>query len=105
VPGSLSDGDEKIAGADGFELDHQTDAVAARDALGDKAAFLGNLDASGVLALGTPDDVRTATRELLEVFAGRAGFVLNAGCALPETTPEANIRAVVQAAREFQRQR
>ncbi len=89
-------------GADGFELDYKTDAVTAREALGDKAAFLGNIDPSGVLALGTPADVQTATRELLEVFAGRPRFILNAGCALPQTTPEANIRAMIRAAREFE---
>ena len=90
-------------GADGLELDYKTDAVAARDALGSKAAFFGNIDPSGVLALGSPAEVETATRDLLEVFADTPRFVLNAGCALPETTPEENIRAMVRAAHEFGR--
>ncbi len=89
-------------GADGFELDCKTDAVAARDALAGAATLLGNIDASGVLALGGPAEVAQATRELLEVFAGVPRFILGAGSALPEEAPEENITAMVQAAREFE---
>ena len=87
-------------GADGFELDHTTDAAAARGALAGKAALLGDIDSAGVLAEGSPAEVARATRELLEAFAGEPRFMLGAGDALPETTPEENIRAMVRAARE-----
>ena len=86
-------------GADALELDYKTDAAAARDAMRGKATFIGNIDPSGVLALGTPALVERRTRELLEVFAGTPGFILNAGCAIPAETPPANLRAMIAAAR------
>jgi len=86
-------------GADALELDYKTDVRAARDALAGRAAFIGNIDPSAVLALGTPALVAARTRELLEVFAGTPGFILNAGCAIPAETPPANLRAMIAAAR------
>jgi MtaA/CmuA family methyltransferase len=86
-------------GADALELDYKTDVRAARDALKGRAVFIGNIDPSGVLALGTPALVQARTRELLEVFAGVPGFILNAGCAIPAETPPANLRAMISAAR------
>ena len=89
-------------GADALELDHKTDVRAARDAMRGRAAFIGNIDPSGVLALGTPALVEARTRELLGVFAGTPGFILNAGCAIPAETPPANLRAMIAAARAFE---
>ena len=85
-------------GADALELDSKTDVRAAREALKGRAAFIGNIDPSGVLALGTPELVEAKTRELLEVFAGVPGFILNAGCAIPAETPPANLRAMIAVA-------
>jgi MtaA/CmuA family methyltransferase len=86
-------------GADALELDYKTDVRAARDALKGRAVFIGNIDPSGVLALGTPELVEAKTRELLEVFTGIPGFILNAGCAIPAETPPGNLRALIAAAR------
>ncbi len=89
-------------GADALELDHKTDVRAAREAMAGRATFIGNIDPSAVLALGTPSLVEKKTRELLGVFAGRPGFILNAGCAIPAETPPANLRAMIAAARAFE---
>jgi MtaA/CmuA family methyltransferase len=86
-------------GADALELDYKTDVRAARDVLRDRAVFIGNIDPSAVLALGTPALVEARTRGLLEVFAGNPRFILNAGCAIPAETPPANLRAMLAAAR------
>jgi MtaA/CmuA family methyltransferase len=88
------------SGADGLELDYKTDVGLARAKFAGKTVFLGNIDPSGVLALGTPRLVAEKTRELLEVFRGEPRFVLNAGCAIPATTPEENLRAMIAAARD-----
>jgi uroporphyrinogen decarboxylase len=87
-------------GADVLELDYKTDVRAACDACRDRAVFCGNLDPSGVLALGTPELVARKTRELLDVFAGNPRFILNSGCAIPPATPPENLRAMLRAARE-----
>ena len=64
-----------------------------------RVVFVGNLDPSGVLALGTPALVEEKTRELLAVFADTPRFILNSGCAIPATTPGENLRAMLRAAR------
>jgi uroporphyrinogen decarboxylase len=87
-------------GADGMELDYQTDVNQARDLLlQGKMCFVGNIDPSGVLALGTVDDVERETARLLTVFADTPGFILNAGCAIPPDTPPQNIKAMIRTAR------
>ena len=86
-------------GSAGFELDYRTDTRKARDVMKGRAVFFGNIDPSGVLALGSPDKVAKKTRELLDLFAGNPRFVLNSGCALPATTPLDNIRAMIKEAR------
>jgi uroporphyrinogen decarboxylase len=86
-------------GADGLELDQKTDTSLARRILEDRTAFFGNIDPSGVLALGTPELVERKTRELIELFAGNPRFVLNAGCAIPAETPSENLKAMIRAAR------
>ncbi len=88
-------------GADGLELDQKTDAGLAYRLLKDRTTFVGNIDPSAVLALGTPGDVTARTRELLDRFAGTPRFILNAGCAIPAETPPANLRAMIAAARAF----
>ena len=88
-------------GADALELDQKTDAGLARRVLDGRTAFVGNIDPSAVLALGTPGEVAARTRELLELFAGTPRFILNAGCAIPAETPPANLKAMVAAARSF----
>lgn len=90
-------------GADAFEIDYKTDMHKAFGILHDKATFIGNIDPSGVLALGIPELVRVKTTELLDVFSKTNRFILNSGCALPSTTPEANIRAFVETARNYSR--
>lgn len=87
-------------GADGLELDHKTDVRCAHDIIRNRTAFVGNLDPTGVLAMGIAWDVGEKVRELQRVFADTPRFILNAGCAIPATAPPDNIRAMIQAARK-----
>jgi uroporphyrinogen decarboxylase len=93
--------DMKLTGSDAFELDYKTDIKKIYDLLHDSTLFIGNIDPSGVLALGTVDDVRKKTVELLEFYKNSNRFILNAGCALPPTTPSANLKAMIETARNF----
>lgn len=87
----------------GFELDYKTDAQRAKHTVGAKHVLFGNVDPSGVLALGTPTRVREATRQLMDVWKPGGKFILNAGCAIPASTPPENLRAFMDAAHEFGR--
>jgi MtaA/CmuA family methyltransferase len=87
----------------GFELDYKTDAVRAKATVGKGHVLLGNVDPSGILARGSPDMVRDATRKLIECWKPGGRFILNAGCAIPSTTPSENLHAFIRAAREYGR--
>jgi uroporphyrinogen decarboxylase len=65
----------------------------------DQAVFIGNLDPSGVMGLGSPELVEERSRELVGIFADTPRFILNAGCAIPADTPPENVRAMIRAAR------
>jgi len=85
-------------GANALELDYKTDAHKANEILQDRATFIGNLDPSSVLALGTVQDVQRETEEILNVFADNPRFILNAGCAIPPSTPSENIKEMIRIA-------
>jgi len=86
-------------GADALELDHKTDMRLAHNILKDRTTFVGNIDPNAVLALGTPRLVEETTRALCATFSDTPRFILNAGCAIPATTPPENLRAMIRAAR------
>ncbi len=88
-------------GSDAFELDYKTDTQYAFNVLHGKATFIGNIDPSGVLAMGTPELVEEKTKDLLKIFSKTNRFILNAGCAIPANTPEENIRILIKTAREY----
>jgi MtaA/CmuA family methyltransferase len=95
-------GDMTTSGADALELDYKTDMRMARTKMEGRVTFIGNLDPNGVLALGSPQLVEAKTLELLDCFQRSPRFILNAGCAIPPTTPSENIASMVRAARRWQ---
>ena len=88
-------------GTDAVELDYKTDVQKAFNVTHDKACFIGNIDPSGVIAMGNIDLVAKKTNELLEIYSKTNRFILNAGCAIPSNTPEENLRTMIRIAREF----
>lgn len=93
-------GDFIATGAQVLEIDHKTDAARLKEAAAGKTCLLGNID-TNLLALGTPDEVDAACRELIETGKPGGGFILGPGCALPASTPAANIHALVEAAKKY----
>jgi uroporphyrinogen decarboxylase len=93
--------DMVASGAPIIEIDQKADQKTCKAAAHGKAALMGPIDPSGVMANGTPEDVRARCREALETLAPGGGFFLGSGCALPATTPDDNILAMVEAAKMF----
>lgn len=87
-------------GFDAVEIDYKTDVDKAAAALKGKSVMFGPIDPSGMFYFGTPEAIAAETRRVLDIFKGE-GLVIGAGCALPATTPEANIRAFVQTVRNY----
>ena len=61
-------------------------------------ALMGGVSQEATLTSGTPDDVSREAREAIEQAGGRR-FLLGPGCSADPATPEANLRALVKAAR------
>jgi len=90
-----------LTGADAFELDYKTDIIKIFNTIQDTTTFIGNIDPSGVLALGTANVVQKKTLELLSVYKNSNRFILNAGCAIPPDTPAENLKMMIDTARSF----
>lgn len=63
--------------------------------------FMGGMDRKGVLATGTPDQVREEARRVLRGAPER--FILAADCTVPPGTPWENLRAAIEEAHSFRR--
>jgi uroporphyrinogen decarboxylase len=89
--------DDMVAsGAAILEIDQKADMAACKAASLGRTTLLGTVDPSEVMALGTPELVREKAQAALDVLAPGGGFILGPGCALPPTTPEENIHALVE---------
>ena len=63
--------------------------------------FMGGLERTGVIATGSPHEIRRAVEGVLAQAPER--FILGADCTVPGDTPWENLRTAIQAAHEFQR--
>lgn len=87
-----------LTGADCVSLDHKTDIAKAKEVLGGKMCFGGNVDPVAKMLNGTPEQVESTCKEIIEK-AGRDGaFVLMPGCDIPPTVPYENIQAFIRTA-------
>ncbi len=62
---------------------------------------MGNVDPAGVLRMGTPEDVRKATLDVMEACCKFDNFVISSGCDMPPMTPWENIDAFFAAVDEY----
>jgi uroporphyrinogen decarboxylase len=104
ICGNLNNIIDDVAGIGftGVEIDYKTDIEKASKVFSGKSAVFGVIDPSGIFYFGTPEQVAQETKRVLDVFGGE-NFVAGAGCALPSNTPEQNIRAFVETARNWKK--
>jgi uroporphyrinogen decarboxylase len=91
--------DMVATGAPMIEIDQKADQAKCKEAAGVRATLVGPVDPNMVMALGTPDEVTRACRRAIETLGPGGGLILGPGCALPATTPDENIDAMVAAAK------
>ncbi|MDR2943804.1 MAG: MtaA/CmuA family methyltransferase [Methanosarcinales archaeon] len=84
-----------VSGVEGFSFDKAVPVWYAKQKLGNVSAY-GNLDVIELFPNGTPEDVYSATAEVIRQGINIAG----SACDVPETTPLENIRAFVKACEE-----
>jgi uroporphyrinogen decarboxylase len=88
-------------GAAILEFDYKCDKATAKRGTAGKTTLLGPIDPSGVLHEGTLERVESTCREALEMLAPGGDYILGPGCALPATTPPANIDKLIESARRW----
>jgi len=87
---------------DAVELDYLTSIDKIYDNFKDRTALFGTVDPSGVIALGSTDDVRREVLSIKEKYKDNPRLVIGAGCAIPPIAPEENIRALIETARQIE---
>jgi uroporphyrinogen-III decarboxylase len=75
------------------------DMAKAKKTVGAHACISGNLPVS-ILCTGTPDDVKKASRKLIETCAPGGGYILAAAAQIEKGNPD-NLRAMMEAAKEY----
>src|SRR5208337_3128289 len=80
------------------DLDSPSPLSEGREKMGPEQVLLGNIDPVKVLKDGTPESVYEAVGECHRQAGER--FIVGAGCEVPRETSPANLRAMVQYARE-----
>ena len=79
----------------------RTDMVRAHEVLGDVVALRGGMHPS-VMTMGTPEDVDTAVKHLVDNVWNKGGkLILDTAFGIPDETPVANVRAMYAAARKY----
>jgi uroporphyrinogen decarboxylase len=73
-------------------FDQKVDIAKAKEILGGKMCFGGNIAPVHVLLNKTPTEVEAACREVIEIAAKDGGFILVPGCDIPPTIPFENIK-------------
>jgi uroporphyrinogen-III decarboxylase len=76
------------------------DLAEAKAAMGDRICLLGNLDQIRFLKTATPEEVDAATREIVRTGKPGGRYLFAASDFLEKNTPIANVRAMLDAARD-----
>lgn len=98
ICGNTTDRLEHIsrAGFAAFHFDSKVQARQAVDIVAGRTALIGNINNSETLLHGSPDDVRAEARQALAAGVS----IVGPECAVPLRTPNRNLVAIVEAARD-----
>lgn len=92
------------SGVDGISLDSKevgVDLIEIAKILTKYVLIIGNINPSGVMLRGKPEDVRKEVTSLMEMMDPYANFVLSTGCDLPQETPLENIKAFMETGKNY----
>lgn len=87
-------------GAKILELDWQVDMGKARTIIPETTVLMGNIDPSHPLAHGTPQEVESKAKDIIDATAG-IGLFLSSGCAMGRNTKPENVQAMIRAAEVY----
>jgi uroporphyrinogen-III decarboxylase len=82
------------------ELDSMTDIFEAKRVLKGHMCIAGDVSAS-LTSLGTPQEVETYCRKLIDVVGEDGGFILSTGCTCPADCKFENLKAMVDTVKNY----
>lgn len=82
------------------ELDSATDIFKAKEILKGHMCIAGDVPAA-LTALGTPEEVETYCKKLIDVVGEDGGFIMSTGCTLPVDCKIENLKAMVDTAKNY----
>ncbi len=91
-----------VSGCDAMGVDWSVDIGAARQRVGERVAFQGNLDPMTLFA--SPDAIRNETKKILARYGNHNGHVFNLGHGISQFTPPENVSVLVDAVHELSRE-
>jgi len=84
-----------------YWFERTENVVRAHEVMGDRVALRGGIEAS-TMATGTPGDVDTAVKSIVEkIWAKGGNLLLDCGVGIPDEAPVENVRAMFAAARKY----
>jgi uroporphyrinogen decarboxylase len=75
--------------------------AAMKQKYGDKICLKGNVDCTGALCDGTPEEVAKEVRQCIEAGSSRGGLILSSSNTIHRGVKPENYQAMLQALREF----
>jgi len=88
---------------DVFNFSHETSLERARELLGPEVVLMGNLPPLDLLVRGKPEEVKDATRGILERLSSVGPLLLSPGGGVSPGTPIENLQAMCEALAEWKR--
>ena len=62
---------------------------------------MGNIDPIKYIMQSNPDEIRKQCRGIIDACGRDSGFILAPGCESPISSPDANVRAMGEAGRDY----
>lgn len=84
-----------------LEIDQKMDIAECKRRIGEKVCLIGNLDPANTILNGSTKDVYKQSQKCIELAAAGGGFILGTGCFVPYESPIENLKAMVEAARNY----
>ncbi len=84
-----------------LSIDAPVNLAEAKKKIAGRVVLVGNVDPVKVMLEGTPQDVKQAVKECIRQAAPGGMYMLATGCEVPPDTPLENLRAFMEAAREY----
>jgi len=84
-----------------LELDSATDIFKAKEVLRGHMCIMGDVPAT-LTKLGTPEQVSTYVKRLIDEVGGDGGFILSTGCDTPADAKYENFKALVETGKTYE---